>query len=584
MRKQDDIRIVLGNKRYAGASNQPIFLQIPLIGERREIIQGERSSIVDLQDVFDGERQTSTTFRLVGKIVNIFDNAISGKTNYDPYKNNLYYLDPANSVNTNIWKGYPQYDEFTIIRDSSIPNHIDFYPKSATTYNWSTYVSYVFSSTTAQTMSYVDEKFNVTNSNFNVADGIPFVLKKGTANGKNLIYFYCGTDHNLRAGQYIKLNITINGKNIFQIYGIGDETYSSESRVFSIYNLKFSDNDVLTGTYGNFKRIVNINNSGETTSRYYVRLHKIITKPNEIVLNKLGFENNAFPIKKKLEYSALTPNQVQRVSVKDGTQNYSFTVSKDIDIENLIDNNGKPITELFITMINRGYMGWFNKPAQGLQRALDIGWEFNFLENTSDPWWNHTSTDNKDNITVNSYQVNNNTFYYNNFLNVDDVIKGDFCEYNDIEQQEYVLSPIYHKYSYNPDHFNVALEIPPGYQGTEIGEYNYTNTVLYPPGYFYKPHYSIPIRVFSDYIESANLEDIDGAPFYSFYSNNETKFYWRDLYSYGFIDNEGLGLDIPFINGAHYPFKLINFIHYPVRRNTSFIFTQINQPLIDLCE
>jgi hypothetical protein len=107
---------------------------------------------------------------------------------------------------------------------------------------------------------------------------------------------------------------------------------------------------------------------------------------------------------------------------------------------------------------------------------------------------------------------------------------------------------------------------------------------LYPPGYFYKPHYSIPIRVFSDYIESANLEDIDGAPFYSFYSNNETKFYWRDLYSYGFIDNEGLGLDIPFINGAHYPFKLINFIHYPVRRNTSFIFTQINQPLIDLCE
>ena len=90
MRKQDDIRIVLGNKRYAGASNQPIFLQVPLIGERREKTQGDRSSIVDLQDVFDGERQSSTTFRLVGKIVNIFDNVISGKTNYDPYKNNLY--------------------------------------------------------------------------------------------------------------------------------------------------------------------------------------------------------------------------------------------------------------------------------------------------------------------------------------------------------------------------------------------------------------------------------------------------------------------------------------------------------------
>ena len=100
----------------------------------------------------------------------------------------------------------------------------------------------------------------------------------------------------------------------------------------------------------------------------------------------------------------------------------------------------------------------------------------------------------------------------------------------------------------------------------------------------YKPHYSIPIRVFSDYIENANLEDIDSAPFYSFYSNNDTKFYWRDLYQFGFIDNDGLGLDIPFINGAHYPFKDITFIHYPTKRNTSLIVNNINLPITDPCE
>ena len=81
---------------------------------------------------------------------------------------------------------------------------------------------------------------------------------------------------------------------------------------------------------------------------------------------------------------AFSTNQQQRISVKDGTQSYGFTVNKDIDTFSLIDNNGKPVTELFITMVNRGYMGWFNKPPQSLQRALDIGWEFNFLQNTLD--------------------------------------------------------------------------------------------------------------------------------------------------------------------------------------------------------
>ncbi len=584
MRTQDEIRIVLGNKRFAGSSNQPVQIQLPLIGERRDIVQGDRATLIDLNEVFDSERQTSSKFRLVGKITNVANNVISGKTNYTPFKNNLYYVDPVTSINTGVWKGYPQYDEFTIIRDASISGHIDYVAKSATTYNWSTYVSYAFSSTTAQTMTYVDEKFNVTNSNFNVADGIPFVLKSGNFNGKPLIYFYCATNHNLSIGQYVKLNISINGKDTFQIYGLGDDTYRSELRVFSIYNLKFSDLDVVTGRYGNFKRIINLSNSGETTSRYYVRLHKILTDQKDTFLTKMGFENNIFPIKRKLEYSALTPNQVQRVSIKDGTQSYGFTVNKDIDIENLIDNNGKPVSELFITMINRGYMGWFNKPPQNLQRALDIGWEFNFLENAVDPWWNHTSTDNKDNITVSSYQKNGQTFYYNNFLNIDDVIKGDFCEYNDIEQQEYILSPIYHKYSFNPDYLDISLPVPNGFEGIAIGISNYINSILYPPGYLYKPHYSIPIRVFSDYIESATLDEIDSAPSYAYYSNNDTKFYWRDLYSYGFFDGNGIGLDIPFINGAHYPFKDINFLHYPIKRNTSLIVNEINLPTTDPCE
>jgi hypothetical protein len=112
MRKQDDIRIVLGNKRYAGASNQPVQIQLPLKGDSRNFIQGDRTTLVDLQDIFEKERQKSTTFRIAGKIVNIFNNSVSGRTNYSPFKNSLYYINPQESISTGVWQGYPPYQEF----------------------------------------------------------------------------------------------------------------------------------------------------------------------------------------------------------------------------------------------------------------------------------------------------------------------------------------------------------------------------------------------------------------------------------------------------------------------------------------
>jgi hypothetical protein len=282
-----------------------------------------------------------------------------------------------------------------------------------------------------------------------------------------------------------------------------------------------------------------------------------------------GYENSPFPVKKKLEFSGLTPNNVQRVSIKDGTQNYGFSVNSDIDIENLLDNNGRPITELFITIVNRGYMGWFNAPTQNDTRAIDIGWEFNFLENSVDPWWNHNSSINKDNIHTDFYTRLNNNFYYNVLLNLGDTIKGDFCEYNNIEQKEYVLSELYHKYSFNPSLF-----------------FDQTNsTPILPSGYLYKPHYNVPIRVYGDYIESAKITEIDNPPFYSFYSENSEKFLWRDIYEYGFIDNDNLGIDFPFVNGAHYPYRQINFLQHPIFRNTESITTTlINNITNDECE
>lgn len=583
MSNENDILIVLGSKRYASNSDKDVWIQAPLFGERRTMVEGDRSVTLNLQEQFEKERQKSDTFRLSGKITNIFNNVVSGKTTYAPYRNILYYTNSISNATSNIppnpsvaWEGYPQFDEFTILRDSSVVNHRPFIPKSSTTYNWVTYASYVFSSDTQQQMAYTNEDYNVTN-NFISSDGVPFVINTSSLNGKNLVYFDCGTNHNLKLGDWVELNIPSNptglgSQSYFQVYSLGDNGYNSEKNVFTIYNLKFPASQTTTGTFGTFKRITNIQNSGETKSIYYVRLHKILTNPSDCTIVQSGFENNPFFKKTKLEYSALTPNQIQRVSTKEGSKSFTFTFNKDILINNLKDNNGKPITDLFITIIERGYMGWFNPPSlntNGQQTGIDIGWGFNFLKNSIDTWWDHNSLSNKDNLPLDSYeqpQGSGQFFYFNDFLKENDVIKGDFCEYNYMEQKEYVLSPMYHKYSFNSQYF-------------------YDNsTINYPSGYVYEPHIPVPIRVFSDYIEFGDKETVDNIPVYSWYSKYENTFVWRDIYTYGFIDGDGIGVDYPFINGSHYPYKSILFLQRPIQRTNKVNTDLINQPTNDDCE
>lgn len=215
-------------------------------------------------------------------------------------------------------------------------------------------------------------------------------------------------------------------------------------------------------------------------------------------------------------------------------------------------------------------MGWFNKPGFQ-QKAIDIGWEFNFLRNSVDTWWDHSSPNNKDNINTGNYSYNGQTFYYNNDLNVGSVIKGDFCEYNDIEQKEYVISKLYHKYSFNP---TIFLD---------------DSTVNLPAGYCYIPHHSVPIRVFSEYIETfqqggQSSLPIVGLPSYAWFSEYENNWYWRDIYEYGYVDPDNVGIDTPFINGAHYPFKDITFLQTPIKRVTYVDTTIINPPIFDNCE
>lgn len=93
------------------------------------------------------------------------------------------------------------------------------------------------------------------------------------------------------------------------------------------------------------------------------------------------------------------------------------------------------------------------------------------------------------------------------------------------------------------------------------------------------------IKQFSDYIEEGNPETTDGIPSYPYYSQNDNTFFWRDIYSYGFIDSDGNGVNFPFMNGRHYPYDNFIFRIIPEGSNlgtTNYVNVEI--PTIDGCE
>jgi hypothetical protein len=94
------------------------------------------------------------------------------------------------------------------------------------------------------------------------------------------------------------------------------------------------------------------------------------------------------------------------------------------------------------------------------------------------------------------------------------------------------------------------------------------------------------LKVFSDYVETAQPGFVDQIPNYAYFSEKMQLWYWRDLYPLGYIDSDGLGVDYPFINDSHYPFTNIIFRLYP--EGASFdinaVYSVVPDPIIDGCE
>lgn len=560
--------IIPSSLKYKGAPSVDEKLSISLDQTSQQITEYDRSATLSLAQVYDDERQACTVFRPTFKVSYIYDNTYTGTTTYLPFQYNLYYVNPETSFNSGTWKGFPQFYEFDFYRPIVSDQHFPYKSKSAYTYNWMYYLSYPHENNYKKKLSY----YSNTSADIDwlAEEGIPFVIENIEINGNGLISFKCIGSHGLTPNEYVELSLTYRNSNVFQVYSVGNGLFDSERYVFNVLDIGYTGGTFGDNVVGTFKRVINPDNLEETKSKYYVREHKIMTNLEDLIVTKIGFEKNVFREDRKFEYSSITPNKISRISQKTSSNAYNMTSAYDLDLAGFVDNQKRPLSELFLTIVNKGYSGYFNEPSFGV--GLKQGWGFNLTQQLNE-YWDLNNNDSNTTVPLSSYTQTSGatkTFYYNGDLVKGDVMDGDFCEWNDYEQIERVVSPYFHKINFNQTVFQTSSTPS-------------TNTM----GYYYQPHNSMTLRVFSDYIETGNVDFIDQVPKYSFYSSADQEFRWRDLYTYGFTDNLERGVDYPFLNTAHYPFTNVVFRLIPegINYNESLYGADVAiKPLIDECE
>ena len=563
----NNFELIPSRLQYKSAPTVDQQINIDLNQSQKELTQYVRNNALSLQQLYQDERQFSETFRPAFKIQYLYDNTYTGTTDYNPFKNNLFYVEPAQSKLSGVWKGFPQFYEFDFFRPDIGDGHFDYQSKSAYTYNWTYYMTFAAENDFTKPM---EATFNNTTINWLSGDGIPFIISNSTQGGANIVSFQCLMPHNLQEGQFVELSFDYDGQTVFSIFSFGDSNFDSSNFIFNLVNIGYTGTTFADGRTGTFKRVLDPNNLTETRSKYYVRKNRILTNEKDIVVTKTGFELNSFPNERKLEYSSITPNDVTRISRKTSSLTYSITMTKDLVLNTITDNHNRPLTEIFLTIVNKGYSGYFNKPSNGV--GLKQGWVFN-LTNDVDSWWSDLNSDSYANIPVDSYTLTNGTtetFYYNRVLNQGDLIDGDFCEWNDYVQTELVVSRYLQKIKFNQDVF--TTESTPTFNSS---------------GYYYLPHNQMTIRVMSDFLETAPATQVDNVPSWAYYSPQNQEFRWREPYLYGEYDELNRGVNFPYINRAHYPFSYQIFRLVPEGSNYQEVLSGFNiavQPIIDDCE
>lgn len=582
-------QIILPTKKFFKSQEEDISIRINIDESKNLLREGDRNVILNIDELFNDERQSSKNYKIYGKLRMVFRNMYSGNTNYPPLSRNIYCL--GDGTTSTGYDGYLPYNEFAflrkdVLRELNVPNsgstlgtfsqniilsgytgHTTVSSIEAPYHNWNFYLSYVYSADTNVPMKYTVS--GGTSVSFNAGDGIPFQVFN---NGKQYKFIF-PVDHGMTSGEYITIlggsysSIIPLLQRTFQVDSVGDETYNSHKYVINIFKSQFQTGATLDNLMVG-KRCLDKTNIEDTTSQYYVHKHKTLSEEGDYILDNAGFEIPIWEDEKKLLFENSEGTNDFLVE-RNKMESVLFDFKNPLVLTGITNNLGYTPTDIYVSAIFKNGNGYFNYPPK-------FGWDFNFHNSWNDKYFSGT-TSIETGLTGNTFikivstgtTGGTATFTFTSGVPLPKgtILNGAFVEYNNHEFKERIISECSYKLTH-PDNSigNNGFEFAHG----QSNPYNYPySSSDNPYGLFYQPHHRIKVRQLSPYVETYNTNDVYGLPENSKFDINENQWKWRDLYDHGYIDPDGYGTNFPFLNNSHYVVTTLDFFLRNERSHTN---------------
>jgi hypothetical protein len=371
-------------------------------------------------------------------------------------------------------------------------------------------------------------------------DGIPVIEKfEVEINGRMYVGFRTPMNHGLNQGDRVQLNnfidltpsntLNLNDK-FYRVFKLGNQTNNKKLRTF-IIDVNPSDINFNIGT-STVKRVIK-----EKPSQYYVRRYKSLTIDYK--------DYDIYPAAYGVTY------------FNDDVAAFNFKT--DIDVKGLIDNLGRPLSELYLTIIKNDN----DSDPTSINSQYWLEQQQNLSSTINTRFWTPISggyeleNDVNVNYNIRSYKDPNyvGSLYFENIDESDEFFDGDIVEYNENELLERRLELVYHRINTTYREYLNSID-------SEKENKN--------EGYIYTPFNLIQIREYSNYInpivnlqtvidkfnitnpiEIVELRKSFQIPDYAT-EIVDNVYKWRDLLDIGIIDGGGGGVNYPFESGAHY--------------------------------
>jgi len=548
-------KILLNNQRLPDNVNVTTQVQLGLENSNKPIPLNDIDTTVDQYEQFLKERKDSGIYRFYGVVKPIISNPLFNENVkiYNDEENNIQAKTILSSgiFEKDGWVGYynDEPDEDSLQFNDNKSALCDFSPfdpgydrlrmlDSDGKQNYLLKITYPFES--VNNIEIV--------KGLQLKNGVPIIEKFSIElNGRLYTGFRTAMNHGLSEGDRIQLinfidltspnTLNLNTK-YYRVFKLGNVTNNKKLRTFVI-DVNPSDINFTIGS-STVKRVVK-----DKPSEYYVRRFKSLTVDYK--------DYDLYPAAYGVSY------------FNDDVAAFNF--KKDIDVSGLVDNLGRPISELYLSIIkNDRDSDPTSINTQYWNSILNDSSLSSVITTNSDGstrFWTPISAgyDLENDVNVNynirSYGDTNYTpsTYYEAIDESDNEFDGDIVEYNENELFERSLEAIYHRV--NTIYREYLNTIKPEYENKK-------------EGYIYNPFNAIQIREFANYINPVvNLQTIIDK--FNITTLNEilelkksfqipdyateispNVYKWRDLLDIGFIDSSGGGVDYPFESGAHY--------------------------------